>query len=144
MSLNFNVAKIKNHRFLTTHPDDHKKLNKDGSFKKGVSTLRWAPITDSLVWLSLGCGFNEITEANWKQVFTRISIHEATFGTMKRRVGKDGHLEDWPITPKDVFDHIGLTTNASKLTDAQFNKLVIQRLTEDATYAISEFENPTE
>ena len=41
----------------------------------------------------------------------------------------DGPIKTRPFTPKEVYDHIGLSTNANTFTKAQWNKQ-IQRLTE--------------
>jgi hypothetical protein len=70
MSLNWSVAEIKDHEKVTTHPKDPK---------------RWNPVTEALVWHSMFCGFNRITEQNWQDVFKRISKYEKVFGACRRR-----------------------------------------------------------
>ncbi|KRB16384.1 hypothetical protein ASD99_08435 [Mesorhizobium sp. Root695] len=110
MALHFDLSTVRKRlgeddfEFYTTHPGDY-----------GKDEKRWHPVSDALVWLSMSCGYGEITEANVLQVAARIATFEAkhgpTFMTAKGRFG---------MTVEDVWRHIGLATNASTLTKAQF------------------------
>ncbi len=86
--------------------------------------------TYNLIWLSMPCGYGEITKKNAKLVFQRINLYERTFGAWGRnRV--DGKTVDVFITYKDVLNHIGLTTNVITESEAVFKKTIINRLIND-------------
>lgn len=107
MSLNFDLSNINNYQVVTTHPDD---LGEEDHVK------RLNPVTDALIWHSMICGFTEITEKNWQEVFHRIYLRERACGAL--RVNHE--LGNIYITVEDVFKHIGLRTNSSARTKAEF------------------------
>ena len=102
MSLNWQVNQIENNEIVTTRP----KASPD-------EKDRWHPVTEALVWYSLICGFNQITEKNFDDVWGRIRCFEMIAPMMS-----DGER----LAEEDVRRHIGLTTNASPKTPAQFAK----------------------
>lgn len=117
MSLNYSVKEIPDH--ITTSPFDKDK---------------WHPVTNYLIWSSLITGIGSITKANVDEVFRRIAIIQkldepaVTF--------MDSLTKDWVnvyITREDIVNHIGLWTNASTLTEVQFNKKIMERLSREAT-----------
>jgi hypothetical protein len=66
------------------------------------------PVTNALIWASLGTGIGKIKDTNAAEVYARIRLIEALHGPLLYRPGsKDG------ITLDDVRKHIGLTTNAA-------------------------------
>lgn len=99
MSLDWDVSKVKDFETVTTVK------KQDGEF--------WAPQTEALVWHSMVCGFNEISDKNWKHIWNRIRVWEKVKGPMMYQV---------PLTEEDVQKHIGMRTNASRKTLAQFTK----------------------
>lgn len=130
MPLTWDVSTIKNQDFLTTHPADRAKRAADPSAK-----VRWNPITETLVWHSMICGFGRIAESNWQEVYQRIHFYEQAVGALV------AHHETGPryITPQDVFDHIGLRTNASTLTKAKFASKVMAQANDEASARIRAF-----
>lgn len=112
MSLDWNLTKIKNYKEVCwqKNEDDTDRLN---------------PVTDSLIWLTMGIGIGNITEDNASEVYCRIAMYEKLFGTMLS-YWKDSKKVSVPITPEDVHNHIGLFTNVSKETDAAWRKRIIQ------------------
>lgn len=113
MPLTWNTSKIVNHTEVDTDPYDEKS---------------WHPVCTGLVWLSMYCGFNEITEKNWEEVAQRIAIWQKFSGAY---LSKDVTTHIY-ITNLDVQRYIGLRTNASRMTKTQFNKQVVRWATEDA------------
>lgn len=110
MALHFNLSAVRERlgdddfELYTTHPEDYGKRDK-----------RWHPVSDALVWLSMTCGYHQITEANTIRVAARIATVEAKYGpTFMTTDGAFG------ITVEDVWNHIGLSTNAGSLTKAEF------------------------
>lgn len=89
---------------LTTHP-----MDKD----------RWHPVGDSLVWLSMSCGFDEITAENLDEVWRRIDVQQRLFGPVYS-AAVDGRRRPLPLTRDDVARYVGLRTNASKKTAQKF------------------------
>jgi hypothetical protein len=104
MSLNWNVTGIENHDEVCWFTADAD--YPDHGMVKGKQYL--APLTNALIWHSLGTGIGTIKAENAAEVYARISFVEALHGPSLR---KDG--EPRPITIEDVQAHVGLTTNAS-------------------------------
>ncbi len=102
MSLDFNFSKVANHEEVTTDPAD---------------STRWHPVADALVWLSMICGYDEITLKNVDKVIARVMAYQAVTGGYLRSKGTPIY-----IMPADVRRFVGLQTNASTLTDAQWFK----------------------
>jgi hypothetical protein len=127
MSLDFNLIPIRERigeeafEKLTTNPED-----------LGKKEQRWHPVTDSLIWLSMLCGFNEITEKNADMIAKRIAAYQNAFGPYLK--GNKEILGDEPlfINILDVRAHIGLRTNASSKTDAKFKSWLGDTLMREA------------
>ena len=114
MSLNWNVERCKDWKILT---------NNNGS-DKPKDTLEWT-ITESLIWSSMTCGFDEITEKNYKEIWFRVNLWETYKGSyISVRTKKDTY-ERYFITLEDIKKRIGLSTNADRETLKQnFTKLL--------------------
>lgn len=108
MSLNWDVRQVRAADKLHLNPD------------KQVGWL----ITDSLIWAGLFTGMPVITAENWREVYIRTRAAHAVLGLCAwRSLSKDGdRTEEHPITPGMVRRRIGLRTNVSKKTDAQFKR----------------------
>jgi len=102
MSLNFDFRKVANYEAVTTDPADPQS---------------WHPVADALVWLSLQCGFNEITPKNVNKVIDRIMAYQVVHGAY---LGPNGG--DIYIMPVDIRRFVGMRTNATRLTDAQWHR----------------------
>jgi hypothetical protein len=79
---------------------------------------KWHPVTDALIWASMATGVPALKdEATADKFADRLLAYQAISGgdilTSTGRV---------VITREDVHAHIGMRTNASTLTDAQFAK----------------------
>lgn len=101
MPLTWDVSKIADHDEVTTLQTEQGAI--------------WHPKTEALVWLSMSTGIATITEQNSDEVYARINLIERVRGAM---LGTNG--ESLFIEPEDVRKHIGLRTNASRLTKSQF------------------------
>ena len=104
MSINWDVKDIENYKEVTTHVTD------DGKEE-------WHPVTQTLVWLSLAIDMGVITKENCMEFYTRCDIYESTMGAMGSN--EDGDIK---ISYDEVKSHIGLRTNVSGKTKAQFLK----------------------
>jgi hypothetical protein len=112
MSLDWNLTKISNNTEVCWEK------NEDGTDKLN-------PVTESLIWLTMGIGMGSITEDNQSDFYCRVVMYEKLFGTMLS-YWKDSKKVSVPITPEDIQNHIGLSTNVSKETDAAWRKRIIQ------------------
>lgn len=70
--------------------------------------------TKGLIFATIGLGIDRITEKNWREFAIRLRIWEQVVGCFCYH---DGH---YFLPPQVVRQHIGLSTNASKKTRAQF------------------------
>ena len=85
------------------------------------------PVTNALIWGTMSIGMNSISEVDWKEFYTRCHIIEAIHGNWLVKDGKPRL-----ITPQDVYDHIGLSTNASNMTNAKFKASIDERFRQQA------------
>jgi hypothetical protein len=114
MSLNWDTSAIKDWNVVTAHPDDREKLKADPSAK-----VRLNPLTDALIWMCMAIGMNGITEKNVKKFCVRAYSMER-FGAFRGSAKGPIYL-----TEDEVESHIGLRTNVSDTTDAQFAKKLL-------------------
>ena len=102
MALHFNFQDVLNHEEVTTDPNDSE---------------NWHPVADALVWLSMICGYGRIDSKNVETVTKRIMAYQAVTGGYLSFKKKPVY-----ITPADINRFIGMRTNASTMTDAQWLK----------------------
>jgi len=104
MALNFDVSNITDYQNITTSPFDENK---------------WHPITEYLVFGLMGIGINEIKVGNVDEVFRRVAIHQKLYGPALEYYQPPTSIY---LTRQDIKNHIGLRTNVSNMTSAEFNK----------------------
>ena len=121
MSLKFNYKRVENWEAASTHPcypDD------------------WHPIGNALVWMSMVCGYNEITEKNATKVAQRLMEYQALKGPLLEYTTPDENGESVNrklyIDTPEVQRYIGLTTNASPMTDREWNKKLLDLVSTEA------------
>lgn len=114
MSLNWNLAKIAKKDdvcyFTATKNDPMRGI------KKGERYIK--PTTEAMIWYTMSVGIPRITEDNWKEFYARVRFIAELHGPMVTDA-KGKNLITWEI----VRAHIGLATNASKMSRNQFTKL---------------------
>lgn len=74
-------------------------------------------ITGGLEWELMGIGIPEITAQNWPEIFRRISFQSRVYGDSTLR-NDDG--SSYFFTADDIKRRIGLKTNASKKSEAEW------------------------
>jgi hypothetical protein len=119
MSLDWQLDKINNYENLCWLE------NEDGTHKLNT-------VTNSLIWLTMGIGINRISVANADEFYSRVVLYEKINKSMQSIWHEDGTTERIYISDKDVYDHIGLWTNASSFTVAQFRKRMFDTVSSDA------------
>lgn len=134
MSLDWSVKNVKDFEtrcWITLTEDWPSRL-----LKAGDEVVN--PVTETLVWLTVSTGMPEITEDNAAEFLARTRIIEATYGAMLSVRLLSGSIVDKPISAEDVYNHIGLYTNASKMTKATFTKNIYDVLLKKSREALSD------
>lgn len=112
MALTWDLSKIENSKELCYVAVEGETL------ENGEQAYRLNPVTEALIWLTMITDIGwEITEANAPEFYARIWIFERINGNIL-----SGPAEDTAITERDVWQHIGLSTNVAEKTRAQFLK----------------------
>ena len=103
----------------------HKRVHGREVIDNGDDDFRiFSPKTEQLIWLTMSIGISRITKLNWEKFYTRCFAWQ--------RVKE----HDIVVTAQDVYDHIGLRTNAASLTDHKFNKRLVVAVQSEAQRAI--------
>ncbi len=111
MSLNWDLTKIKNFKEVC--------YLEGGNDKEG---FEHKPATHNLIWATMAITMGEITEKNYLEFYTRISLWDRMHN----------FSNDSRITIKQVHQHIGLTTNVfPKKTNAAWLKVLFKNYTRD-------------
>lgn len=121
MSLDFNYSKIANKDVVTTHPED---LGKDPTKER----VRYHPVFDSVVWSLMIIGIGRIDEKTLPEVQKRFGQYQKACGPL---LAYNDGTEAY-ITDADLALLVGLSTNVSNMTDAQWNKHLMEILDREA------------
>jgi len=113
MALHWDLSKINNYKTLCWYSDNEQK--------------RMHPRTEVIITLTMVVGIPEITEKNWMEFFHRVRMCELAYGPYFGVPSKSD-----PFTPKHIHDHIGLGTNASRITPTIFRKKIWEKLEKDS------------
>jgi hypothetical protein len=110
MPLNCNYDKIADQSLITSPHDSE----------------YYHPVAYALSMMSMSCGFNKITKDNAANIYQRIKACQAMHGAFIHKKRETNSVTAVYITQRDVEAYVGLTTNASTLTDAAFGKRVME------------------
>jgi hypothetical protein len=108
MSLDFSFKNID--PVLVEHPGDSEEYH---------------PVLHALVWMSMSCGYSRITKDNAAKVYERVRAFQLMQGALVHKKRETNSISAVYITKRDVEAYIGLTTNATALTDPQFAKRML-------------------
>jgi len=108
MSLDFSYKGID--PVLVEHPGDSEEYH---------------PVLQALVWMSMSCGYSRITKDNADKVYLRVRACQLMHGAFVHKKRQTNSISAVYITKRDVESYIGLTTNATALTDPQFAKRML-------------------
>lgn len=76
-------------------------------------------MTEHLIWATMFVGMPEITEVNHQEFYRRIHLWEEKNGAQVHE-HNEGETTDIFVSLDDVKAHIGLYTNASRMSPKQF------------------------
>lgn len=103
MALHWDVTKCKNPKSLTAEGE-------------------W-PITNALIWATMSVGIRDITEETIPEFYARLSVWESIVGAMLYETDTEtGKATERGVTVEDLRKRIGLHTNASSMTRAEWRK----------------------
>lgn len=109
MSLNWDISHIEDYKDICwVDKDDDLILN---------------PVTEGIIFSTIGVGIGEIKSDNWKEFAARLKLLQRLDGSYL--VNQDGPTD---IEPDDVKQHIGLRCNVSYENRSQFYKRIGQKL----------------
>ena len=88
----------------------------------------WA-VANALIWGTMSVGMHSITEKDWQEFYTRAHMIQTIHGgwLWDHKTKKTRH-----VTADEVRSFIGLRTNATNYTNAQFKNSIDRRLREQA------------
>ena len=81
-----------------------------------------APVTDTLIWLTITIGINHISEKNVEEFIARVAETEALLGASMSKWEEGGPMIPRPVTAEEIRAHIGLRTNASPKTKTAWRR----------------------
>jgi len=127
MSLDWNISKIKNSQKVC--------------FNTVGDDIKLAGLTKTLIFATMSIGLPVITDENVTEFFKRCHVYERVNGCWRYGVPEVAEHGPEPvyITPGEVRQHIGLRTNAERLSDHKFAEKVLNLLMTDATTSYDNF-----
>jgi len=114
MSLRFDLTEIPNYKeacFREAKDSDGVTIVDEN----GDARCSMSPTTDYIVMMTMFIGMPCITEENAQEFFHRSLFYEKVFDSF--HVAQNGKRL---LTPQDISSHIGLRTNSSRLSKAEF------------------------
>ena len=81
-------------------------------------------ITNALIWTTMVIGMGRISAENADEFFARVDTVQKATGQLCYAVDEQNEMAPYMITHADIVRRIGLGTNASSMTKAQFFKHV--------------------
>ena len=124
MALSYDVTKVKNAWFKVDQKTLDEEARDKGNripifgptrYKEDGVTYEMEQPLQTVIFLTMTLGMNKVTEKNKEKFFNRIKFMEDRTGVVMRL-----NDEPHPFTMDMVESCIGLTTNASTMTKAQF------------------------
>ena len=118
MALHWNLTDIENHEELCWDtrklsdlaPEEKRHYRLD---EEAGTATRMNAITESLIFITMGVGMGEITEANWQEFAHRVALSQLLNGPYLTAWDGD-EVRGQYITDDDVKAHIGLKCNVGQ------------------------------
>jgi len=117
-----------------------KLFNENGMSAEAIEKHVNNGISGSLHCLSLNSitiGMDEITEKNYEEFYLRLSMYESCFGAFRYTANEDKTPVFWSID--EIKEFIGIRFYSDRITKAQFNKRITDRLREEAVRGLNHF-----
>lgn len=135
MSLNFDLTKIENHKELCWLPSSKEAMANDmwNDFRVDPETdevTMMNPVTKAIVFRTMAVGMGTITFVNMEEFYARNVMFERIFDSSLVFMND----ENLGITPKNVHDHVGLSTNVSHETWAKWRNRIMDRARDEVLH----------
>ena len=131
MSLDFDISEVKDY-------EEIKVCHEWADENTTEQQIRESWKTQAIVFLTMAIGMGSITESNHREFATRIIMWEDVNSSYLRLGG-----EAYRLTYQDIHRRIGLFTNVTEKTKAQFAKTIAQDLRNVVEHQVS-YEKPSE
>lgn len=146
MALNWNVSNVKNNAAWRKATEEWPGKMDCTDEQRAAGLEFMHPATDKLVWATMAIGMPTITEKNYLEFFCRVQMYEALMGKMGWHNEGSAELwteqdkpfgwvwhegESWLSKVEVIHANIGLYTNATRETRAQFVSRITKRFKED-------------
>jgi len=135
MALTYDLTKIvdRNEKYPTVMRKGMglqvERTDKDGNVtiekREGEMEETMNPITQVLIFTTISTGISDITEKNVDEYYIRLQMYDQANGA---GLLIDSEGKGRGLTYQEVKDHVGLKTNASPLTKAQYAKRISESL----------------
>jgi hypothetical protein len=93
-------------------------LPSEGKPGEKVRALR--PLTEALIFATLGVKIGHITESNASEFYARLKVTERLDGPLLYKTDDEGNQIDVAVTPEMIRAHVGLRTNVPTEKRAAF------------------------
>ena len=117
MALHWNIGDCENHKelIICTNPDA----------PEDEREYKLSNLTNNLIWATITVGIPKITLTNYKDFYARVYFLNDIHGGIIQK-WNDTKKEFERVTLEDIERHVGLTTNASRISRAKFIKAQIK------------------
>lgn len=133
MALSWDLTEINDSKTVCFLPD---KIDSDGTIHP--DRVKMNPITEVLIWSTISVGISKITEKNYSDYYRRLrALEQAGICFLQ---GKDEDGKDISRNPdlNEVYLHMGLSTNATKITNAKFMRNLGETIYDRIKYQVEE------
>lgn len=133
MALTWDLTEIPDSETVCFLPD---KLDPDGTIHP--DRVKMNPITEVLIWATISVGISKITEKNYTDFYRRLRALEQLGICFLQ--GKDEDGKDISRNPNlnEVYLHMGLTTNAPKITNVKFLRNLGETVNDKIKFQVEE------
>jgi len=106
----------------------------------GVATdkVQLNPTTESLIWATMSVGISKISDSNYVAFYKRLKCLERTGIYLLSGFDDENNVVNSNPSLEDIYFHRGLSTNVTKITEAQFCKRLGEGLMEKVHYEVKQ------
>lgn len=143
MSLNYDLTAIPLEvRTIVADADAPNQFWREGQpeekrfdYRKGDRIM--SPVTNALIWATIGIGIGKFTKENIAEVAFRMKVTDGLYGKPVQERQEDGSWKARSFTLQELVDHIGLSTNVSYEKQVSWIARLSKHQQRDLQYAIN-------
>lgn len=126
MALHYELSKIENYKTVCWIGEE------------GADDRRMNPVTETLIFATMGVGLGGITDKNVDEFAARFRILEKIHGAFLYKFNEDVR-EDWFLSDEDFIAHIGLGCNVTNETRAKWASRIFVNKQTSETESIARY-----